>query len=228
MAEGEDVVLLVGGSPEPSSPDTLRRAARGCSAVVAIDRGLDRVLCSGIPCDLFCGDGDSVGEAGAAAVARAEADGAPFAVVRYNPHKDDTDLGLALGEVSRRWPGARVRACCLSGGAPDHLLGVMGRLAAWHRAGVRSGVPGVELVEDGFEGRILQAGESWQIQGASGQRFSFMVLSAEAEVSEEGMRWEIDRRRVTLLDDLGISNVIEAPSARIACHGGTVACWLFR
>lgn len=245
VAAGErPVVLLVGGSPEPASVETVRRAAAGCVAVVAIDRGLERVLEAGLACDLFCGDGDSVGARGAAAVEVAERaaagrSNAPgedgcFGVVRYNPHKDDTDLGLALGEVARRWPGAVVRATCLGGGNPDHLLGVLGRLASYrpsagqaHENGFDEATPTVEIMEDAYAGRILHAGECWRIEGLVGSRFSFIPLSPSSVVSEAGMRWELDHHRVPLLDDLGISNVIERAQARIACHEGTLACWLF-
>ena len=37
-------VLLIGGSPAAAAPATVRRAACGCRAVVAIDRGLDAAL----------------------------------------------------------------------------------------------------------------------------------------------------------------------------------------
>ena len=218
-------VLVVGGSPERSSAETLRRAAAGCDGIIAIDRGLDALLAAGLSCNLFCGDADSVDEAGAALVRAAEAaaragEEAAFDVVRYNPHKDDTDLGLALSEAAARYPGAALRVTCLSGGNPDHALAVFGRLAMWPS--------GVEWFEDGFEGRILQPSMTWDIEGARGSRFSFVPLSAAgADVSEHGMRWELDRVHVPLLSDLGISNVIETDPARITCHAGDIACWLF-
>lgn len=214
-------VALVGGSPEPSSPSVVRAVAASCDAVVAIDRGLDAIREAGIGLDLFCGDGDSVSPEGAALVRAAEAapGSAPFQVERYDPHKDFTDLALVLRAVSERWGSPGLACTCMSGGNPDHLLGVLGRLAGWRGA--------VELIEEGFEGRILSAGASWDIEEAAGARFSFVPLSPEAVVSEEGMRWEIDRVRVELLSDLGISNVIEHSHARIACHGGTIACWRF-
>ena len=53
-------VLVVGGSPQGASPEVVRRAAQGCDAVVAVDRGLDAVLAAGLICDLFCGDADTV------------------------------------------------------------------------------------------------------------------------------------------------------------------------
>ena len=119
---------------------------------------------------------------------KAEGDDTSFEVVRYNPHKDDTDLGLALAEVSRRWPGAALTATCFGGGNPDHLLGVLGRFAAWQGS--------VQLIEDGYEGRILHAGDAWCVAGAVGSRFSFIPLTPEAIVSEYHMRWELDHKHV--------------------------------
>lgn len=224
QGEGQRRVLLIGGSPERSSDDTIRRAAAGCAAVVAIDRGLDAADAAGVPCDLFCGDGDSVSARGARRVDEAAAGEGeqPFAVERYDPHKDDTDLSLALRAVALRWPGAIVRATCFGGGAPDHFIAVMGRFARAAAAGAR-----IEIWEDGYAGRILRPGDVWTIEGARGRRFSFVALSEGARVSEAGMRWELDHHHVELLGDLGISNVIEADLARMTCHEGVVAAWVF-
>lgn len=212
-------VLIVGGSPETASPATLARAARGCGAVVAVDSGLDALRAAGVAADLFCGDADSVSAQGGDAVAAAEAGRGGMAVERYRPHKDYSDLTLALRAVSRRWPGAAIRCTCLSGGRPDHFLDVIGRLCSW---------PGeVELVEEGFSGRILGAGRAWEIRGGRGSTFSFMPLAPACEVSIAGMRWNLERRRCALLEDVGLSNVVEADDASVRCHGGVIACWLF-
>lgn len=216
-------VLIVGGSPAPSAAETVLRAAQGCDAVVAVDRGFDALCAAGLACDLFCGDADSVSPAGALLVADAERDPAApgsFPVVRYNPHKDDTDLGLALREVSSRWPGAAARVTCTSGGQPDHALAVLGILAKWPMS--------VEVVEDAYEQRILHAGDCWRLAGHLAERFSFIPLTPAAEVSECGMRWTLDRAQVPLLSDLGVSNVIDAEDAVITCHAGTISAWSFK
>lgn len=211
-------VLVVGGSPQGASPEVVRRAAQGCDAVVAVDRGLDAVLAAGLICDLFCGDADTVSAEGAALVARAVAEGC-FEVERYDPHKDFTDLSLALRAIDARWPGATLCATCLSGGRPDHLLGVLGRLVSWGGA--------VEIVEDAFRGRVLRAGETWDIEGARGRTFSFVPLAPGTRMSLAGMRWNLDDAPVGFLSDLGISNVVEDSPARVACDFGAIACWLF-
>lgn len=216
-------MLVVGGSPEASSPACVARAALSCERVVAVDRGLDALSAAGLLCDVFCGDADSVSEVGTAYVSRAEhaqeaGASAPFEVERYDPHKDFTDLSLALRAVRERWGAADVVATCLTGGKPDHFLGVLGCLVSWPGA--------VEIVEDGLKGRILHAGQSWDVGAYQGKRFSFVPLSAEAVVSERHMRWELDRKRAPLLSDLGISNELDYPDGSITCHEGTLVAYI--
>lgn len=220
-------VLVVGGSPEVASLELVARLADDCDAVVAVDRGLDALLAAGRGCDLFCGDADSVSAEGAALVRAAEAgessvcSDAPCVaeVERYNPYKDDTDLGLALRAVGERWPGAELVCTCMTGGKPDHFLAVLGRLAAW-------GTP-VSIEEDDFSARILHVGDTWSLPDRSGARFSFIPLSPEAVVSESGMEWQLDHKSVPLLSDLGISNVLQQ-DATITCHEGVLVAYAFR
>lgn len=214
-------VLLVGGSIEPSSPGLVARLAGQADHVVAIDRGLDVLLAAGLGCDLFCGDADSVSDPGAAFARACEA-GEPSPVgevERYNPHKDFTDLSLALRTVAERWGGAELACTCVSGGKPDHALAVVGRLASWGGD--------VELVEDGFTGGVLHAGGARHLGGAAGRRFSFVPVSEGARVTLSGMRWDLDSEPVGLLSDLGISNVVESDRALVKCGSGTLIWWLF-
>ena len=213
--------LIVGGSPQPSEPALVSALARRSEFVVAVDRGLDVLLAAGCPCDLFCGDVDSVSETGAELVARSEA--APvgsFEVERYRPAKDYTDLALALEALRSRRGVVPLVATCLYGGAPDQFLAVLGRLSSWEGP--------VELVEDGFSGRILKAGQAWELGPEHrGHRFSFVPLAAGCTVSERGMRWELDHARAEALSDLGISNMLDAPHCSITCHEGALVCWVF-
>ena len=224
--KADAAVLVVGGSPSPSSPGLVARLRRQADAVVAVDRGLDALVAAGCGCDLFCGDADSVSGNGAVLVRAAESGdsvspGGPAvgSVERYDPHKDDTDLGLALRAIDERWPGASLTCTCMSGGNPDHLLAVMGRLSTWNGP--------VALEEDAFSARVLHAGDTWGLDDREGDRFSFIPLSPEAVVSESGMEWTLDRKRVPLLSDLGISNVLKRRAA-IVCHEGTLVAYVFK
>ena len=117
-------VLVVCGSPVVASADLLRRLAKECDYVVAVDRGLDALLSAGLGCDVYVGDADTVSDAGRALVDAAT----DFEVERHDPYKDYTDLALALDSVRRRWPGAEVVATCVTGGRPDMALSVLGLL----------------------------------------------------------------------------------------------------
>ncbi|MDO4436630.1 MAG: thiamine diphosphokinase [Coriobacteriaceae bacterium] len=218
-------VLVVGGSPQASSAELIRSLARGVDGVVAVDHGLDAVLAAGMDCDLFCGDADSVGEIASALVRACElGEAVPAgaclvrAVERYDPHKDFTDLSLALRAVGERWPRADLVCTCMTGGRPDHALAVIGQLVSWRRGRVH-------VFEDGLRAFVLHERESESLSGCVGRTFSFVPIAPGCVVSECGMRWNLDCKPVELLSDLGISNVIESTDACIICHAGTLIAW---
>lgn len=199
-----------------ASADLLRRLAGECDHVVAVDRGLDALLGSGLGCDVYVGDADTVSDTGRALVDAAEA----FEVERHDPYKDYTDLALALDSVRRRWPGAEVVATCATGGRPDMALSVTGLLAGYEDAPIW-------IAEDKVVARILHAGESWIIEGAEGKTFSIIAIAPGTVVSEHGLEWELDRSSLGLLADTGISNVVRK-TAKIQVHQGIAIGFLYR
>lgn len=207
---------MVCGSPVVASADLLRQLAGECDRVVAVDRGLDALLGAGLGCDVYVGDADTVSDAGRALVDAAT----DFEVERHNPYKDYTDLALALDSVRRRWPGAEVVATCATGGRSDMALSVVGLLAGYEDAPVW-------IAEDKVVARFLHAGESWIIEGAEGQTFSFIAIAPNTEVSEHGLEWELDHASLVLLADTGISNVVRS-TATIQVHAGTAIAYLYK
>lgn len=205
---------MVCGSPVVASAGLLRRLAGECDHVVAVDRGLDALLGTGLGCDVYVGDADTVSNAGRALVDVAQA----FEVERHNPYKDYTDLALALDSVRRRWPGAEVVATCATGGRPDMSLSVLGLLASYEDTPVW-------IIEDKVVARILHAGESWTIEGAEGKTFSIIAIAPNTEVSEHGLEWELDHSPLGLLADTGISNVVRN-TAKIQVHQGVAIGYL--
>ncbi|MDY2776916.1 MAG: thiamine diphosphokinase [Collinsella sp.] len=214
------VALVVGGSPEVPDAGLLRTLHGLANVVVAVDRGLDCLMAAGLPCDLFCGDADSVSGPGAQLVGEAQMGrGGAFEVERYDPHKDLTDLALALDAIRARWGQVDIVATALSGGSPDHFLAALGRLLSWEGD--------VRIAERGFEGRVLRAGSRWDLSGFQGSRFSFVPITCDAVVSESDMRWELDHEPVGFLSDLGISNRLDGARSSIECHEGTLMAWVF-
>ena len=207
---------MVCGSPVVASAELLRRLAGECDHVVAVDRGLDALLGSGLVCDVYVGDADTVSEVGRALVDAAE----DFEVERHDPYKDYTDLALALDAIRRRWPNAELVATCATGGRPDMALSVLGLLANYNDAPVW-------IAEDKVVARILRAGESWTIEGAEGKTFSIIVIAPNTKVSEHGLEWELDHSPLGLLADTGISNVVRS-TATIQVHTGTAIAYLYQ
>ena len=208
-------VLVVCGSPVVASADLMRRLAGECDHIVAVDRGLDALLGSGLGCDVYVGDADAVSEAGRALVDAAE----DFEVERHDPYKDYTDLALALDSVRHRWPGAEVVATCATGGRPDMALSVLGLLAGYEDAPIW-------IAEDKVVARILHAGKTWTIEGAEGKTFSIIAIAPGTVVSEHGLEWELDHSPLGLLADTGISNVVRS-TATIQVHTGTAIAYLY-
>lgn len=205
---------MVCGSPVVASADLLRQLAGECDHVVAVDRGLDALLGSGLSCDVYVGDADTVSDAGRALVDAAT----DFEVERHDPYKDYTDLALALDSVCRRWPGAEVVATCATGGRPDMALSVLGLLASYEDAPIW-------IAEDKVVARILHAGESWTIEGAEDKTFSIIAIASNTEISEHGLEWELDHSPLGMLADTGISNIVRS-TAKIEVHTGTAIAYL--
>ena len=84
-------VLVVAGSPEPSSPELLRRLVSDVDRVVAVDRGLDACIAADVTPNDFVGDADS---ASPASLSRLDEMGC--AVRTFTTQKDYT-LALPYG-----------------------------------------------------------------------------------------------------------------------------------
>ena len=227
-------VLVVAGSPEPSSLELLRRLVSDVDRVVAVDCGLDACIAADVTPNDFVGDADSASPA-----ALSRLDGMGCAVRTFTTQKDYTDLGLALrilrdptGELDATnraekralAKGSRlpqVILTCSSGGRPDHFLGVFGAMCEYADLEPM-------LVEDGFECHVLapEGRRVWRAgAGDVGHTVSVVAIAA-GTLSERGLRWELDHVAMPVLSDLEVSNVVELEGDEVECHSGAVAVFL--
>lgn len=248
-------VLLVAGSPEPSTPATVASLAREADVVVAIDRGAEVCRAAGFVPDAFCGDADTVSAetlAWVRANASADADAAseepldvtPADDVRetpeihglhgelgiriFPPAKYDTDLslGFACARQIAQERGERLDVTVTCASA-----GRMDHALAVFGVLASNADLAPRLVEDAFECRILspRGRETWELgTRAQGHHFSFVALADSSVVSIRGARWNLDHFHVDALRDRGISNVIDEPDAAYTCHEGIIAAFLIR
>lgn len=222
-------VLLVAGSPAPSSSALVSRLSAESDLVLAVDRGADACREAGVVPGAFCGDADTVSADGLAWVrdqARQREDEDEMPIRLFPPAKDDTDLSLGFScareLAAERGEALEVTVTCASAGRMDHALAVFGVLT-------KNADLAPRLVEDEFECRILApvGATTWELgEGALGHHFSFVALADDTCVSEMGLRWELDHFRVDALRDRGISNVVDAADACVTCHEGVLAAFL--
>ena len=210
-------VLVVGGSPQPSSVRLVAELAERADIVMAADRGADQLMRAGVVPAVFCGDQDSAsGEACAWACEHAGK------VVRRPVDKDDTDLGLCIAlareEAERSGAALRLSFTCVSGGRPDHALAVWGVLA--HAADASP-----VIVEDDYTCHVLSplGAPAWHMEQREGSTVSAIALTPSTIASARGMHWNLDHASMELLDDLGISNRVTSKSAGYRCHSGVLA-----
>lgn len=214
-------LLLIAGSPEPSSTDLVAKLIESVDAVMAVDRGAEVCRDLNVVPDAFCGDADTISTETLSWIKSATSK-----VELFEPAKDDTDLSLAF-DCARQMAKAKheeleLAVTCASAGRMDHALAVFGVLA-------KNADLAPVLIEDAFECQILSAKGCpvWEFgESEQGSGFSFVALSDGAQVSLDGMRWELDHKRIDALRDLGISNVIDEPDASITVHKGIVAAFL--
>ncbi len=216
-------VIVVDGSPEPSSSKLVAHLAGRADYVVVADRGAEVLHEAGVIPDVYCGDADSVStEAHEWALAAATRH------IGYPSEKYATDLAIAIDcakhEAARQGRGLALTLTCASGGRTDHALAVLGQLARNADAAPRE-------VEDDFECRILSpcdgGCQSWALgETAVGKTLSVIAVAPGSVVSEVGMQWNLDQASLPLLDDTGVSNVVKAPDAKVTAHAGAVAVFL--
>ena len=218
-------VLVVGGSPEAVSHTTLSTCAQSADYLIAVDHGADVCHAAGVIPQLALGDFDS---ASAETLSWLKEQQVPC--MKFNADKYDTDLALALKsaeyEAIRRDSKLSLTVVSTSGGHLDHQLVVLGLLATWAKTGKAS----VRVIENDFEMRFLVAGQvdSWQLSAVNaGKKISLVALSEECEVSEAGMKWNLDHQKFTLLGDDGISNIVESDNAWVRCEKGCLLVQLW-
>lgn len=219
-------VLIVGGSPEAICATTLSSCAQSADYLIAVDHGADACRAAGVTPQLVLGDFDS-----ASTVTLSWLKEQQVPCMKFNADKYDTDLALALKsaeyEAIRRDSKLSLTVVSTSGGQLDHQLVVLGLLATWAKTGQAE----VRVVENDFEMRFLAAGQSdsWQLDASAvGKKISLVALSEECEVSESGMKWNLNHEKFTLLGDDGISNIVEVKNACVTCEKGCLLVQLWK
>jgi len=201
-------VFIVAGSPEARPPVGLAPAP--ADLVIAADRGGSHARAWGWPVHLLVGDLDSLSAADAAALA---AEGA--VTITAPAAKDETDLELAVMHARQR--GAReIVICAALGGRADHMLANVLLLARPELAGLS-----VILADAEQTLRLVRGGQTLRLCAAVGDLLSLLPVGGDARgIVTEGLLYPLRDETLYLGQARGVSNVFQAPEARVSLEEG--------
>ena len=172
--------------------------------VIAADRGLDYALGAEITPDICVGDFDS---AKCSVPSGTEC-------IRALPEKDETDALLAANIAVERGY-SRLRFLCAAGGRLGHTLANIQMLYGLKKRGISAELFGEhERVE-------LIINESVKIPRFDGY-LSVFAYEGSAEITERGVKYEVENHVFTNDFPLGVSNEITEEFARITVKGCAV------
>ena len=200
-------MILAGGEPE--DPTFVRAWTHAEDLVLAADGGARLALAAGIGIHAVIGDLDSLSEEDQRALPR------ETRIFRHPPEKDASDLELAL-DVAFSLAPREVIVLGAMGGRADHFLTNVGLL---HRG---TGVP-IRLVGSRAEIRLLDGGSA-TLDVPAGTIVSLVPLVPRVEgVTLRGFHYPLENEALHWGTSRGLSNVVDAPPARIEAGRGVLA-----
>jgi thiamine pyrophosphokinase len=187
--------------------------------VVAADGGARHAEALGLRVDLWVGDGDSLGEAGIAAL---EAAGVP--VERAPVDKDESDTELAVAAALTRRPSTITILGALGGPRLDHALANLALLAMPDLRAVD-----VRLVGADARIRLLSAPapdgspERMEITGRVADLVTLLPVGGDATgVTTTGLQYPLSDEALLVGRSRGLSNLRNNETATITLRAGSL------
>jgi thiamine pyrophosphokinase len=187
--------------------------------VVAADGGARYAGALGLRIDLWVGDGDSLGEAGIAAL---ETAGVP--VERASVDKDESDTELAVTAALTRRPSAITILGALGGPRLDHAIANLALLAMPELRGVD-----VRLVGADARVRLLSAPapdgspERMELIGRPADLVALLPVGADATgVTTTGLQYPLLDEALLVGRSRGLSNRRTAETAIVTLRAGSL------
>ena len=178
---------------------------------IAVDRGVESAFDLKIVPDLALGDFDSLKAEDMEYLKQQD-----IPVRQYEPEKDATDTELALEAAVRLDPG-EIYILGGTGNRADHMLTTLLSLERLSDKGIFACV--IDERNKIYAGK----GDIYIEKGRQhGDYVSLAVISDSAQITIEGMKYDLDRQKIKRGSSLCQSNEIMAEVARICVHSGTV------
>ena len=189
----------------------------GLDRVIAADGGARHASGLGVTIDLWVGDGDSIGEAGLAAL---EASGVP--IERSRADKDESDTELAIRAAIRDGASSVVIVGALGGPRIDHALANVGLLAMPELVGrsalILDGHSRIRLISaPGPDGSAVES----RLPGRPGDLVSLLSVGAGVDgVTTDGLAYPLVDEPLPPGRSRGLSNVRTRRDAAIVVRRG--------
>ena len=217
----QEPVVLVAGGRAPTLA-WLTELAR-IYPVWVIDRGADVCQAAGLNPQILLGDADS-----ATGEAWQWLTGLATPVLRYPADKDDSDLQLALRELTRQRPGAAVLLTGGWGGRFDHAWSNVSSLIQ----AMDWGLGPATLIDQAEAMFLLSGGQQMTFEFYQLPKIiSLIPLSPTCEqVVSEGVHWPLHGVNLALHEPAAISNrlAIDSQQIRVGLQAGILGvycCW---
>lgn len=182
-------------------------AAGAFDYVIAVDAGYGHLEAVGRAPDLVVGDFDSLGYV-------------PKGVrtARFSPHKDSSDMELAVKRaLSTRHDALYVFGGL--GGRLDHTLANLQVLAAASEQGAE-----VCAIDSDAAVFFLTGPDAFEAEARESGTVSVFALNDRVEgLFERGLEWELDDVELTSRSSLGLSNELVGEPVMIGVEKGTIA-----
>lgn len=177
-------------------------------SVIAVDGGFGHLEKIGVDPDAVIGDFDSLGYI-------------PDhpRIERFDPHKDASDIEIAMGYAASQGAGTLYVYGCLSGRL-DHTYGVL-QLLAKHSRGGRRAIG----IGDTFAVCALTGGGYDEVLFPEGSKGTFSVFAVDDEVTgvyEAGVEYPLEDATLANDSPLGVSNELIGSAAKVSVRNGTV------
>ena len=183
-----------------------QRSGGAFDAVVAVDGGYAHLQGAGCVPDAAIGDFDSLGYV-------PEGD----AVIEHSPHKDKSDLELALDYAVERG-FARAVVYGALGGRPDHSVANLQMCARFAEKGMAVQIVGADCLVD-----ILVGPGMLELPAREcGTVSVFSAVDESRGVTENGLEYPLENVTLTNRTTLGLSNEMIGRPATISVEDGTL------
>ncbi len=203
------VIFANGEFPDPQSARALLRAD---DLVIAADGGTRHAWNAGVIPHVVIGDFDSLSPE-----EQSRVEASASRAIRFSPHKDETDLELAL-QYAARAGATEIIVLAALGGRLDQTIANLLLLALPELSGIATRV--VEGAQTAF---LIQ--DEARIKGQPGDTVSLIPLGGDAVgVTAEGLEWPLYEDTLRFGPARGVSNVLLAEQARVCVRRGLLLC----